>query len=63
MELGRNVIRPAIAGLIGALVALYMRRNTQKQTSHLIIQSQSLKVSYTSTAGQCKGCTANCSIQ
>lgn len=64
LELGRNVIRPAIAGLMGAFgCALYAKEHTKKGTASNVITSKELdEFSYTSTAGQCKGCTANCSL-
>lgn len=64
LELGRNVIRPAIAGLMGAFgCALYAKEHTKKGTTSNVITSKELDgFSYTSTAGQCKGCTANCSL-
>lgn len=64
LELGRNVIRPAIAGLMGAFgCALYAKEHTKKGITSNIITSKELdEFSYTSTAGQCKGCTANCSL-
>lgn len=64
LELGRNVIRPAIAGLMGAFgCALYAKEHTKKGTTSNVITSKELdEFSYTSTAGQCKGCTANCSL-
>lgn len=64
LELGRNVIRPAIAGLMGAFgCALYAKEHTNKGTTSNVITSKELdEFSYTSTSGQCKGCTANCSL-
>ena len=62
MELGRNVTRPAIAGLMGAFgAALYAKENTSGKSS--LIGSESLKnFSYTSKAIQCGGCTAKCNL-
>ena len=64
LELGRNVIRPAIAGLMGAFgCALYAKEHTKEDATSNVITSEELdEFSYTSTAGQCKGCTANCSL-
>ncbi|MGN0580365.1 MAG: acyl-CoA dehydratase activase [Ruminococcus sp.] len=61
-ELGRNVIRPAISGLMGAFgCALYAKeRNLEKST---LIGREELDVfSYTSKSAQCGGCTANCQL-
>ena len=62
MELGRNVTRPAIAGLMGAFgAALYAKENTPGKST--LIDSESLKnFSYTSKAIQCGGCTAKCNL-
>ena len=64
MELGRNVIRPAVAGLMGAFgCALYAKSHAKAENSSNIITHKELcDFSYTSKAGQCKGCTANCSL-
>jgi predicted CoA-substrate-specific enzyme activase len=66
MELGRNVIRPAISGLMGAFgAALYakekVKQNVIKKTT-LISQEELETFSYASKNSQCRGCTGNCSI-
>ncbi len=61
-EMGRNVIRPAISGLMGAFgAALYAKeKSTGKST---IISPKDLEnFSYTSKTVQCGGCTAKCSL-
>lgn len=57
-ELGKNVIRPEIAGLMGAFgAALY----AQKAHSSNIITPEALKdFTHTSKATVCKGCTNHC---
>jgi len=62
-ELGRNVVRPAVAGLMGAIgCALYSKEMCNDKPSTLI-KPESLKdFSYTSMAAQCNGCTAHCSL-
>jgi predicted CoA-substrate-specific enzyme activase len=62
MELGRNVTRPAIAGLMGAFgAALYAKENSAGHSS--LISCEDLKdFSYTSKAFQCGGCTAKCNL-
>ncbi len=62
MELGRNVIRPAIAGLMGAFgCALYaMEHRTENST--LITEEQLAKFTYVSRQASCNGCTAHCSL-
>ena len=63
MELGRNVIRPAIAGLMGAFgCALYAKEKMNGRKSTLISREELEKFSYTSKSVQCGGCTAHCSL-
>ena len=59
-ELGRNVIRPAIAGLMGAYgAALYSMRLSKSS----IISADELKsFEHTSRSAVCKGCTNNCHL-
>ena len=59
-ELGRDVIRPAIAGLMGAYgAALY----AQKATSSTLLSEEQLKsFLHTSRAATCHGCTNNCRL-
>ncbi|MBQ7012575.1 MAG: 2-hydroxyacyl-CoA dehydratase [Oscillospiraceae bacterium] len=62
-EIGRNVIRPAISGLMGAFgAALYAKEQvqTQEQESRLITPEALEAFSYTSKNIRCGGCTANC---
>ncbi len=61
-ETGKKVIRPAIAGLMGAFgAALYAKENANGQSTTLT-QSDVEGFNYTSRAGNCHGCTSNCSI-
>ncbi|MBQ9097879.1 MAG: 2-hydroxyacyl-CoA dehydratase [Clostridia bacterium] len=61
-ELGRPVIRPAIAGLMGALgAALYARRN-RGQASSILTAEELASFVHTSHAMVCKGCTNRCNI-
>lgn len=65
MELGRNVIRPAIAGLMGALgCALFAKEKSKGSfgTSNILTAEQLDEFSYTSRAVQCGGCGANCNL-
>ena len=59
-ELGRDVIRPTIAGLMGAYgAALY----AQKATSSTLLTEEQLKTFlHTSRAATCHGCTNNCRL-
>lgn len=61
-ELGRNVIRPAVSGLMGALgCALYAKEKNLEKSS--IISAKDLEeFNYTSKGINCGGCTANCAL-
>lgn len=62
IELGRNVTRPAIAGLMGAFgAALYAKEHTG-ETSNLISPEDLENFSYTSKQTHCGGCGSNCSL-
>ena len=61
-ELGREVIRPTIAGLMGALgAALYAQKNAPMRSAMLTAEELANFV-HTSRAAVCKGCTNNCNI-
>ncbi len=62
METGKNVIRPGIAGLMGAFgAALYAKENISGASSTL--GGEQLKdFSYKSLSTNCRGCTSNCNI-
>ena len=63
METGREVVRPAIAGLMGAFgAALYAKEMQTAQTSSLLSAEQLQKFSYTSRGTVCRGCTSHCNI-
>ena len=59
-ELGKNVIRPGIAGLMGAYgAALYSRRCSEST----LITPEALKgFSHSSKSVTCRGCTNNCHL-
>lgn len=64
-ELGRNVIRPAIAGLMGAFgCALFAKEKYEKnQTESKLLTLDMLReFDYNSTAVQCRGCGAHCNL-
>ncbi|MDE5583032.1 MAG: acyl-CoA dehydratase activase [Ruminococcus sp.] len=62
-EMGRNVIRPAISGLMGAFgCALYAREKATGEKSALISEDELSAFAYTSRSAQCKGCTAHCQL-
>lgn len=62
MELGREVIRPTISGLMGAYgAAIYAVENEKESTS--LIDNKSLQsFNYKTNNTTCKGCTAHCSL-
>ncbi len=61
-ETGKKVIRPAIAGLMGAYgAALYACENVAGESTTLG-KEEIEEFSYTSRAANCHGCTSNCSI-
>lgn len=62
MEMGRNVIRPAISGLMGALGAALYAKEKIKGNSSIISKEILDNFSYTSKSAQCGGCTAKCGL-
>ncbi|MBR7099676.1 MAG: 2-hydroxyacyl-CoA dehydratase, partial [Clostridia bacterium] len=64
-EIGKNVVRPGIAGLMGAFgAALYAKEAIQKksQASTLANEEDLNKFSYASRSTNCHGCTSKCNI-
>lgn len=61
-ELGRNVIRPAISGLMGAFGCALYAKEMALEKSALIDKDELESFSYTSRSAQCGGCTANCQL-
>lgn len=64
-EIGKEVIRPGIAGLMGAFgAALYAKENAQasKITSDVLSSAELDNFSYTFRATNCKGCTSHCNV-
>ena len=61
-ETGKKVIRPGIAGLMGAFgAALYAKENTIGESS-TIKSEQVQSFAYTSKSTNCHGCTSNCNV-
>ncbi|MDY2847637.1 MAG: acyl-CoA dehydratase activase [Oscillospiraceae bacterium] len=62
LELGRNVTRPAIAGLMGAFgAALYAKENAGEKST--VISEADLKdFTYSAKQARCGGCGSNCSL-
>lgn len=61
-ELDRSVIRPGIAGLMGAFGAAIYAKEHSKGKSTLIGREELERFSYRSASSVCKGCTAHCSL-
>ena len=61
-ELGRNVIRPAIAGLMGAWGAALYAQSARGDRSTLLSAQELKSFKHTSRAAVCHGCTNNCNI-
>ncbi len=62
IEIGRNVIRPTLAGLMGAFgAALYAKKNVCEE-SRTLGAEQLAKFSHTTKASSCHACTNNCRL-
>ena len=60
LELGHNVIRPTIAGLMGAYGAALCAMKLDK--SSIISKEALAEFTHTSKSTVCKGCTNNCHL-
>ncbi len=61
-ETGKQVIRPGIAGLMGAFgAALYAKENVKWESTTLNAEELSV-FSYSSRAAICRGCTSRCNV-
>ena len=61
-ETGKNVVRPGIAGLMGAFgAALYAKENVTG-ASTVITEAELKNFSYVSKSRMCGGCTSNCNV-
>lgn len=61
-EIGKEVIRPTISGLMGAFGAALYAQEKSDGTTSLITKDALREFSYTAKAATCKGCTANCAL-
>ena len=62
IETGKNVIRPGIAGLMGAFgAALYAMENIKGESKTLSLDELE-NFTYTSQSINCRGCTSNCNV-
>ncbi len=62
LELGRDVVRPAIAGLMGAYGAALYARAHKSGASSILTREQLAAFTHTSRAATCKGCTNHCNL-
>ncbi len=62
IETGKNVIRPGIAGLMGAFgAALYAMENIRGESSTISLEELE-SFTYSSQSANCHGCTSNCNV-
>ena len=62
LELGRNVTRPTIAGLMGAYGAALQAKDLGLEQSALLTQEQLKSFTHKSNPTTCKGCTNHCAL-
>ena len=62
LELGVNVIRPTIAGIMGAYGAALSSRASKKPESSLLIADQLENFKHTARSAQCGKCGNNCQL-
>ncbi len=62
MEIGGHVIRPAIAGLMGAFGAALCARSLRLEHTETLDESAIRSFSHTSKAATCHGCGNNCHL-
>ena len=64
-ETGKEVVRPAIAGLMGAFgAALYAKENTPPETliSSVATEAELERFAYSAKSVNCRGCTSHCAV-
>ena len=62
-EIGHDVIRPEISGLMGAFgAALYAMAVEKEGGSAILTQGELKSFTHTSTSSTCRGCTNNCHL-
>ena len=62
MEIGCNVIRPQIAGLMGAFGAALFARSLGLEKSETMTSTELASFTHTSKAATCRGCGNNCAL-
>lgn len=62
-EIGREVIRPSIAGVMGAFgAALFAKENEKPEGSKILNKEQLDNFSYQTRHANCQGCTGHCNL-
>lgn len=62
-EIGREVIRPSIAGVMGAFgAALYAKEKEKKEGSNLLNKDKLREFTYQTRHAICQGCTGHCNL-
>ena len=61
-ELGRNVIRPTIAGIMGAFGAALAAKKLQLDQSSILTPEELKRFAHTAKPVTCNGCTNHCSL-
>ncbi len=61
-EIGHNVIRPKVAGLMGAYGAALYAQNNAKNDSSIISPENLVSFTHKSKAATCNGCTNHCRL-
>ncbi|MBQ8409653.1 MAG: 2-hydroxyacyl-CoA dehydratase [Clostridia bacterium] len=62
IEIGRDVTRPSIAGLMGAYGAALYAKSVRPERSSILSREQLAEFTHTSKAATCHGCTNNCRL-
>ncbi len=62
MELGRNVVRPTIAGIMGAYGAALAAKELNLSESEILSLNELTGFTHTAKPVTCKGCTNHCSL-
>ncbi|MBQ8291184.1 MAG: 2-hydroxyacyl-CoA dehydratase [Clostridia bacterium] len=62
-ETGKHVVRPAIAGLMGAFgAAIYAKERQTREKSTMLSKAALGEFSYTAKGVVCRGCTSHCNV-
>ena len=62
-EIGKEVIRPSIAGLMGAFgAALYAKENEKEEGSNIISKESLASFEYKTSHAVCRGCSNRCNL-